>query len=213
MTTLDEKIAAFSWPASVPTSLDGAWAFLAANPFPREQFVLAETGASAEALDAAEEALGRPLPAVLRAALATHDGIQENWTHSGCVLASAAELAEEQEKFAGELESWETDVDLPVDRLIALGHEADGHTFYLLDTGRTAAGSAEDGPVVRRFDPEVAEALSESTVRWSSLGHFVSWLVCSAHTHPQKSPPDALLALFPYDGVPSEAVAGSDDEE
>lgn len=207
MSTLEERIASFPWPAkeSVPTTLEGAWAFVAAHPFPKERYVLAPVGASEEALAAAEEALERPLPAVLRAALSAHDGIRETWTCSGCVLASAAELAEEQSRFAEELENWETEVDLPLTSLFALGHGADGHTTYLLDTSRTTELGE---PVVRRFDPEVAESLGESTVRWSSLGHFLAWLVCDAHTHPQKVPPPELLELFPYDGVDS---SGDDD--
>lgn len=208
MTTLEERIAAFTWPAkeSVPTTLEGAWAFVAANPFPEKRYVLAPAGATGEALAAAEEALERPLPAVLRAALAAHDGIEETWTCSGCVLASAAQLAEEQSRFAEELENWETEVDLPLESLFAIGHEADGHTTYLLDTGRT---SESGEPMVRRFDPESDESLSESAVRWVSLGHFIAWLVCDAHTHPQKEPPPQLLALFPYDGPDGD---GEDDD-
>ena len=92
----------FPWPTSAPTGLDDAWTFLDAHPLPADRFELREGGATDEALAAAETALGRPLPAILRRALQRHDGILERWSHSGPFLAGAAEIVAESARFERE---------------------------------------------------------------------------------------------------------------
>lgn len=189
---LKNSIKGFVWPREAPTALDDALAFLQGNPLPRERYLLASGPAKPEILAATESRLGRPLPAVLRAFLERHDGIEENWVGSGPILASAKKLVRQDKDFRRELRAAEEGMeDVPPDlaSLFAIGYRS-GHQHFVLDTSR----SSETGDFpVSKLDAE------SGTLRpvFRSLGHYIAWIVCDAHTDPQGMPPSAMIKLFP----------------
>lgn len=189
---LKKRIKAFAWPKAAPTKLDEALAFLQANPLPRERYILATEPAKAEAITAAESALGRPTPAILRTFLERHDGIEENWVGSGPILASAGQLVEQDGKLRKALRHAMEDMEgegPDLTKVFAIGYRS-GHQHFVLDTSRTT----------RTGDFPVSKLDAESGTfepAFFSLGHFIAWIVCDAHTHPQEIPPAAIISLFP----------------
>jgi hypothetical protein len=190
--SLEKCIQDFAFPKAAPTQLDDALAFLRANPLPPERYKLASKPAKSEVLAAAEAKLKRLIPAELRTFLQMHNGIEETWVGSGPILASAGRLFAQEKDFR---EEWAStmrgakDEGMDLTGLFAIGYLS-GRLHFLLDTTRVS--ETGDFPV-SKFDAESASLRPA----FLSLGHYIAWIVCDAHTHPQEMPPKAMLKLFP----------------
>jgi cell wall assembly regulator SMI1 len=191
--------------------MEGALDLLARFPFP-EAYCIAHPGAATRAVEAVEQKLSRTLPEEYKRFLLHHDGIENTWSRSGWMIRGCTSLSveplwateildfSELQAYGYTREEWwallsreprdefDTEGWLEPTGMLLLGNDSSGDLFFL----DTAVHGPQGHPVARFFH-------DVQGLRYvhPSLGAYLAWLNCRAHTHPQEWD-ERLSMLFPW---------------